>query len=443
MNNSRAHTNSLTPIHTSALNLVEVKAAELFLFQQMQSLSFEHEVKSLQSGMSGLEQEQIDITQQVTQNYPFEVTGMDYAGPLTLKKGHTRRPVYIKAYLAIFVCFSTKAVHIEVVEDLTTEDFLAALRRFISRRGLPSQLHSDNGSNFGGAKNDLNLLYKILRENQSSLSTYLLSQRIQWSCIPDHFGGLWEGAVKAAKFYLKRIAGPIKFSISELNTVMCQIKAILNSRPLCSINCHASDGIQSLTPAHFLIGRPITAYPETTIDTTHTLLRRWTMCQAIIHHFWERLSHEYLHQLQKLSKWKLPTDNLRVNDIVFIRENSAFTCHWPIAMVDQVYPGRDNLVRVVRLKVPSTSRTDSTKLQLINAKTSFTFLKRPVTKVALLHREEDPAERSSECSRSAGGGGGVCLRLNTDRKRHLNRCSHAATFMLTLLLDSKPIMNLI
>ena len=274
---------------------------------------------------------------------PFEVTGIDYAGPMIIKKRYVRRPTYIKAYLALFVCFATKAVHIEVIEDLTTEDFLAALKRFISRRGLPSQLHSDNGSNFVGAKNDLQLLYKFLRENHSALSNYLLSQRIQWSCIPErspHFGGLWEAAVKAAKFHLKRISGPIKFSLSELNTVMCQIEAILNSRPLTTINCHASHGIQSLTLAHFLIGRPLTAYPETIIDTSPTLLKRWTMCQALTHHFWERWSHEYMHQLQKLSKWHSPTNNLKVNDVVIIREDCAFTCHWPVAVVLEVYPGK-------------------------------------------------------------------------------------------------------
>ena len=171
----------------------------------------------------------------VSQHFPFEVTGMDYAGPLTIKKGHVRRPVYLKAYLALFVCFSTKAVHIEVVEDLSTVDFLAALKRFIARRGRPNQLHSDNGSNYVGARNDLQQLYKFLRDNQSPISNYLLSQRIAWYCIPErspHFGGLWEAAVKAAKFHLKRVAGPIKFSFSELNTGMCQIEAILNSRPL-------------------------------------------------------------------------------------------------------------------------------------------------------------------------------------------------------------------
>ena len=141
-------------------------------------------------------------SQRVVPHYPFQVTGMDYAGPLTLKKGHTRKPVLIKAYLAIFVCFTTKAVHLEVIEDLSTEDFLAGLKRFIARRGLPSELHSDNGKNFIGAKNDLQLLYKFLQTKQvdASISKYLLSQCIDWFCIPErspHFGGLWEAALKS------------------------------------------------------------------------------------------------------------------------------------------------------------------------------------------------------------------------------------------------------
>ena len=97
-----------------------------------------------------------------TPSPPFETTGIDYAGPFTLKKGHTRKPVLVKAYLAIFICFSTKAVHLEVVSDLTTAAFLATLKRFISRRGLPQAIHTDNGSNFVGARNDLQELYLFM-----------------------------------------------------------------------------------------------------------------------------------------------------------------------------------------------------------------------------------------------------------------------------------------
>ena len=84
----------------------------------------------------------------VTPSLPFSVCGVDYAGPFLLKKGHTRKLVIVKAYHAVFVCFSTKAAHLEVVSDLTTEAFRACLRSFVSRRGLPAHIHSDNGGNF-------------------------------------------------------------------------------------------------------------------------------------------------------------------------------------------------------------------------------------------------------------------------------------------------------
>ena len=122
-------------------------------------------------------------SQRVLPAHPFQITGVDYAGPLTLKKGHTRKPVLIKAYLAIFICLATKAVHLEVIEDLSTEDFLAGLRRFISRRGLPTEIHSDNGSNFVGAKNDLQQLYQFLQSSKTneSIASYLLSQQLTGS----------------------------------------------------------------------------------------------------------------------------------------------------------------------------------------------------------------------------------------------------------------------
>ena len=172
--------------------------------------------------------------QRVMPHFPFQITGVDYAGHLTIKKGHMWKPVLIKAYLAIFICFSSKAVHIEMIEDLSTEDFLAGLKRFIARTGLTLEIHSDNGKNFIGARNDLYQLYRFLQtsEAQSSISNYLLSNRIQWNCIPErspHFGGLWEAAIKATKYHLRRITGSIQFTLSELNTVTCQTEACLNS----------------------------------------------------------------------------------------------------------------------------------------------------------------------------------------------------------------------
>ena len=179
----------------------------------------------------------------VTPSPPFSITGIDYAGPFVLKKGHTRKPVLVKAYLALFVCLSTKAVHLEIVSDLTTEAFIATLKRFVSRRGLPKEIHTDNGTNFQGARNDLSSLYAFLSDAKttSTTSAYLLQHRITWRCIPErapHFGGLWEAAVKSAKFHLKRVIGTQKLDYEEFSTVAAQVESCQNSRPLTSTTSH-------------------------------------------------------------------------------------------------------------------------------------------------------------------------------------------------------------
>ena len=271
--------------------------------------------------------------QRITPNPPFHITGVDYAGPFTLKKGHTCKPVLVKSYIVIFVCFSSKATHIEIVSDLTTEAFLAGLRRFVARRGLPLEIHSDNGTNFQGARNDLANLCRFLQSDTttSSIRSYLLSQRVNWHSIPErapHFGGLWEAAVKSAKYHLRQVVGTQRLTYEEFSTVTCQVEACLNSRPLASITSHASDGISALTPGHFLTGRPLKAYPETLITQEPSMLKRWNLCQALTHHFWKRWANEYLQQLQKLRKWKTPTDNLQPGDIVVLRDDTAFVCHW-------------------------------------------------------------------------------------------------------------------
>ena len=166
----------------------------------------------------------------VTTGHPFSTTGVDYAGPFQIKLGRVRRPVMVKAYLAIFVCLATKTAHIEVISDATTEAFLAALRRFIARRGLPSHLHSDHGSNFMGADSDLLSFYRLLEQQQTvtAIRSYLLTNRVQWHHIPErapHFGGLWEACVKSVKFHLKRVvSAPLTFE--ELCTVCAQIRPV-------------------------------------------------------------------------------------------------------------------------------------------------------------------------------------------------------------------------
>ena len=227
-------------------------------------------------------------------NATFTDTGIDFAGPFTLKLGHTRKPVKVQAYICVFVCLATKAVHLEVTTDLTTETFIACLKRFIARRNCPTTIYSDSGPNFVGAHNQLNQLYKFLEDekNQSVINQYLLKNRVTWTHSParaPHFGGLWESAVKSMKRHLKKIMGSLLFSYEELNMIVCQVEACLNARPLIPMTSHNLDGLATLTPSHFLLFNSPRAYPEDPrLPEEPRLLRRWNQCQSVVHHFWRR-----------------------------------------------------------------------------------------------------------------------------------------------------------
>jgi hypothetical protein len=308
--------------------------------------------------------------ERVTPDSVFSKVGVDYAGPVYIKLGATRRPTIIKAYVAVFVSLSVKAVHIEAVSDLTTEAFLACLRRFVSRRGKPASIWSDHGTNFIGAARVLTDLYRFLRQpgTEEAVTDFCTSQGIVWDFIPErapHFGGLWEAAVKSLKKHLARIVGNAKLNFEELSTVLCQIEACLNSRPLVPLP-NDEDGIEALTPGHFLIGRPLEAIPNSDIDNRLTALRRWQLCQSLLQHFWKRWSSEYLVTLQRLHKWHRPTHNLTVGDVVILREDTFVPMRWPMARIVKTHTGADGLVRVVTLKTSTGTYT------------------RPTSKVALL-----------------------------------------------------------
>ena len=317
----------------------------------------------------------------------FSTTGMDFAGPFTIRQGHTRRPVKIDAYICIFVCLSTKAIHLEVTHDLTTDAFTACLRRFASRRNCPKTLICDNGPNFVGARNELQRLYQFLtkEDNDSLIQQSLLHDRIQWTHIPaesPHFGGLWESAVRSMKKHLQRIMGNLLFTYEELTTITCQVEACLNSRPLTPFTSHSQDGFTPLTAAHFLFLNCPNAYPEDpTLPEEPRLLKRWNQCQSVVQHFWARWSREYLNTLQSRTKWQHIRPNITPNDIVIVKEDKLFACHWPIARVIQTYPGEDGLVRVALVQ-PAQGRAR----------------KRPVTKLSLLYREEPPQASTTPAS---------------------------------------------
>ncbi|KAL0822355.1 hypothetical protein ABMA28_004450 [Loxostege sticticalis] len=304
---------------------------------------------------------------------PFLHVAVDFAGHFNLKSGSHRNAKIIKAYVCVFVCMSTKALHLELVPNLSTESFLNALRRFISRRGLCTDIYSDCGRNFIGCDRYLQELFNFLNnENiQNNLNQEVNQLSITWHFNPpygSHFGGIFEAAVKSMKTHLYRVVGNLTLNYDEFNTILCQIEAILNSRPLTIQSNDPSDPLP-LTPGHFLIGEPLTSLPEFDYNSENpSRLVRWQVIQQATQHFWKRWSVEYLHQLSQRSKWFRDTSYtpLKEGTVVVLVDNNLPPLQWRLARVHKLHPGADGVTRVVTVRIGNN------------------FTKRPVVKVCPL-----------------------------------------------------------
>ncbi|XP_050535031.1 uncharacterized protein LOC126902051 [Daktulosphaira vitifoliae] len=288
----------------------------------------------------------------VSANRPFTHTGIDFAGPIMIKVG-IRKSTLIKTYVSVFVCLSTKAVHLEPVSDLSADAFMACLRRFISRRGLPSHIWSDNATNFVGTKREI---IKYYAKQRSGRTVYdeLLDEGIQWIFIPPsapHFGGVWEAAVKSCKYHLVRTILGTSFNFEELCTVLAQVEACLNSRPLTPLSSDPCD-FKVLTPSHFLIGGPAQVIPEPDLlDIPANRLRKWALMQKTMQDFWRRWRMEYLSSLQVKNKWLKDEKPIPIGSLAILKEDNAPPLKWPMVRIEAVHPGRDKIVRVVTVRL--------------------------------------------------------------------------------------------
>lgn len=294
----------------------------------------------------------------VSQARPFQEVGIDFGGPFLFKESKRRSAAKSKCWIALFVCMCTKAVHLELVTSLSTHAFFACLERFISRRGLPSCIHSDRGTNFVGASRKLRELKEFLSGNDSSVSDFLSKFQIDWKFIPPaspHFGGLWEAAIKATKRHLLAVIQDHALTFEEFNTLLSKIEAALNSRPLCSVSNHPSDNLDYLSPGHFLIGQPLLALPTTSEVSIFPLTTRWELLCSSFRNFWKRWYHEYLQSLIPRSKWTNSRKNIEVGTLIILKEKHPSPLHWTLGRVIEVLPGADGVVRVVKIKTSTTT----------------------------------------------------------------------------------------
>ncbi|XP_045122631.1 uncharacterized protein LOC123511082 [Portunus trituberculatus] len=281
---------------------------------------------------------------------PFSYTGVDCFGPFLVTC--LRRTV--KRFGCIFTCLSTRAVHIEVLSSLDADAFLNALVRFIARRGTPTKLFSDKGTNFQRANKDLQMAIRQW-DAHAKLQETLRRREIEWIFQPptaSHMGGVWERQIRSIRKILSSIIGSQKIDDERLHTLFCEVEATLNSRPLTAAPSSALEP-EALTPDHLLRVGSGTHLPIKDMSFEESFRRRWIHAQALADRFWKRWSAEYLHTLRMRQRQIAPSRNLQVGDLVLVMDPYLPRNQWRLGRITQTLPGVDGLVRRVRLRTSS------------------------------------------------------------------------------------------
>jgi len=295
---------------------------------------------------------------------PFTSVGVDCFGPFLVKRGRTE----VKRYGIVFTCLAIRAIHIEVLHSMDTTSFVNSFRRFIARRGMPELVRSDNGTNFVAGNKELR--ETINEWNERQVHEFMIQRNIRWIFNPptaSHHGGTWERCIRTIRKILNALIKEQKLDDESLSTLMCEIEAIVNSRPITKASDDPQD-LQPLTPNHLLLLRSGSQLPpgEFTSDDMYSR-RRWRQVQHLANTFWRRWVREYLPQLQVRQKWVNKSRNFSVNDIVLLVDDRYPRSTWPLGRITEVHVNaQDGCVRSATVKTGST------------------VLVRPITKMVLL-----------------------------------------------------------
>ncbi|GBM13210.1 hypothetical protein AVEN_187982-1 [Araneus ventricosus] len=239
----------------------------------------------------------------VEQSAPFTIIGVDFAGPLFVKDTNA------KHYILLITCAVTRSVHLELVGDKTTDTFLLAFRRFISRRGLCSVVISDNARTFKRAELEIKRIWNIL--NHPDVKNFYSFNGIKWQYIVERavwWGGFYERMVRTVKTALRKTLGKSCLTVEHLLTVLIEIEGMINSRPITYVGSDTEEPT-ALTPSHFLLGKRITSLPS-------------------------------------------------VNDVILIKDDHLPQNFWKLGRIIELLPGRDGKVRAC--KITSLSKFDVT-----------------------------------------------------------------------------------
>lgn len=268
----------------------------------------------------------------------FQICGVDLTGHLITKSKE-------KFWIVLFSCAVFRAVHLELVPSLSTSALIQAIRRFIARRGRVSVMYSDNGTNFTGLNTALKQLdwNKIQKEFEVS--------RIRWKFNPPSapwWGGFWERLIGILKGLLRKNLGRSSLTYEELQTLVCECEAVMNNRPLTYVS--EEPDLRTLTPSMFIQDMPLIEVPDLDQIERNHLVKRWKYVQNVREHLRKRFRKEYLGFLR--SSFPKKQDNISIGDVVLIGTDDKRRLHWLLGRVVELFPGKDGIVRLVRLKTP-------------------------------------------------------------------------------------------
>ncbi|XP_065182304.1 uncharacterized protein LOC135813015 [Sycon ciliatum] len=283
---------------------------------------------------------------------PFSHCGIDFAGPFQTKQGRGRTRA--KRYLCLMTCLETRACHLELTYSMDTGGFLMAFNRFVKRRGTPSIIVTDNGSNFVAAERELREAVEQL--DRAEIARSLADRHIRWRFNPPrapHFGGVFEAMIKAAKRALRSALATAELTDEELHTAIVAAEDLINSRPLTTVSADAAD-LEPLTPQHFLAGRCDPPLPlEEKLNATEQVhpRDRFAVVQRTVKEVWRRWLLEFVPLLNQRRKWRKTQKNIAVDEVVLCIEPDTPRGSWPLGRVRRVFPGPDSCVRVVDVEI--------------------------------------------------------------------------------------------
>ena len=291
---------------------------------------------------------------------PWHCTRIDLFGPFKIRD-EVKRRTYGKCYGVIFNCMCTRAVHLDLAPDYSTETFLLVLRRFVSLRGYPAKLYSDNGPQLVAADKELKDITK--NWNWDELLEFGVTEGLQWEFSPANapwYNGTSEALIRSVKRGLNIAIGDNIMTFSELQTACFEVGNLINERPIGKHPTDTGDGVY-LSPNDLLLGRSTSRVPSGPFRKTTNPRHRFEFVQNIVKSFWRKWTRDYFPSLLIESKWHTAHRDVKVGDVVLIQDSNLVRGNWKLGKVITAKPSKDGRVRRVEIVYKNTKPGEHVK----------------------------------------------------------------------------------